>query len=160
MNDRAFSDEDFAQLKSFFFGQEIKWTYSDTVAHYDDENDLSGGYFIYNIFADHRPLCSSFDGILDMFKKSVDDVNAVVRVRFIMYPRTSVILEHEPHVDFDFKHKGALIYMNSNDGFTRAGDIVSQSVENTVFKHDPSKLHNSSTCTDMPFRGVLTVNYF
>ena len=158
MNDKAFSDAQFLDLKSFFFGQEIKWTYSSTVARPDDDN--SGGYFVYHIFGSNRPYCPSFDNILDMFKGSVDDVNAIIRVRFIMYPRTSKIVEHQPHSDFEFEHKGALIYMNNNNGFTRAGDIISPSVENTVFRHDPSKLHNSSTCTDAPFRGVLSLNYF
>jgi len=160
MNSKAFDEDDFHRLKSYFFGQEVPWIYSDTVAHNDDEGDTSGGYFIHNIFVENRPVCTSFDNILNMFRNSVDDVKALIRMRFILYPRTTEVIEHKPHVDFEFEHKGALIYMNTNNGFTRSGSIVSPSIENTVYKHDPSHAHNSSTCSDHPFRGVLTVNYF
>ena len=86
---------------------------------------------------------------------------SLMRVKANLYPSTETILEHDPHIDDDFSHKGAVYFVNTNNGYTTTNDNTKvPSVENSVLLFDPSEPHFSSTCTDDKFRVTINVNYF
>lgn len=88
-------------------------------------------------------------------------VKSLIRMKANLYPKTSKIIEHGSHTDFDYKHKGCILYINSNNGFTRLKDGTKiESVENRALFFDSSKEHNSTTCTDKDFRMNINLNYF
>ena len=65
------------------------------------------------------------------------------------------------HFDLSFPHKGAIFYVNTNDGFTVLEDGTEiKSIENRVLLFDPSTKHHSTTCTDKKVRITINFNYF
>ena len=77
-----------------------------------------------------------------------------------MYPRTNEIEHHGKHTDYKFKHRGALFYINTNDGLTILDDGTEvESVENRLILFDSSKPHNSTTCTNTTCRITINFNY-
>ena len=99
--------------------------------------------------------CSVLQPIVDLLKPSI-----LVRIKGNFFPRTSTIVEHRAHCDYDFPHKGGLFSLNTCDGFTRLHDGTKiDSVENRMLLLDTEKLHNSTTCTDRAGRFNINFNY-
>jgi hypothetical protein len=64
------------------------------------------------------------------------------------------------HVDQNFKHKGIILYVNNNDGYTKLIDGTKiESIENRALFFDSSKKHCSTTCTNAESRINININY-
>ena len=78
-----------------------------------------------------------------------------------MYPSTPKIVYHDPHVDIPWQHKGAIFYVNTNNGVTVLEDGTEiESIENRLLLFDSSKEHSSTSCTDAKVRVNINFNYF
>ena len=154
--DNFLPENEFKQIQDLICGVGLPWIHVDLVA---DANDYSDHYFVHQFYNNYCPQSSAFELIRPFFSKL--DVKALIRIRALMYMQKESLLEHKPHQDFLFPHKTALIYINTNNGFTRLADGTKvESVANRVLFTNGSEFHNSSNCTNQPYRAVLTVNYF
>ena len=89
------------------------------------------------------------------------EVKSLIRIKANLYPSTDNIEYQSEHIDYDYPHKGAIFYLNTNDGFTTLEDGTKiESVENRILLFDPSKPHNSTTCTDNKCRVNVNFNFF
>jgi hypothetical protein len=89
------------------------------------------------------------------------EMKALIRVKGNLYPSTSKLVEHDFHIDFPFKHKGALFSVNTCDGYTKLDDGTKiESIENRLLLFDASKNHASTTCTNTHVRVNINFNYF
>ena len=60
-----------------------------------------------------------------------------------------------------YKHKGAILYINDNNGKTILEDGTEiESKANRLLLFDASKPHNSTSCTDAKSRINININYF
>ena len=85
---------------------------------------------------------------------------SLLRIKVNFYPGTPTLVEHEPHTDYPFPHQGAVLALNTCNGFTRIKNRTIKSVANQMILFDPSKPHNSTTCTDQKGRWTINFNYF
>ena len=86
--------------------------------------------------------------------------NVLLRAKANLYPSSPKLHEHGKHVDFTFKHKGFLFYINTNNGFTRLSDGTRiESIENRALFFNSSLKHNSTNCTDQQVRINMNINY-
>ena len=67
--------------------------------------------------------------------------------------------KHQKHFDFEFPHKGAILYLNTCDGYTWCQGEKVYSVANRVLLHDPSIPHYSTTTTTDHRRVIVNLNY-
>ena len=136
--------------------ESFPWFYMNYVA---DKSDSSDSYLIHTLYSSFKPNSEMFNAIgpiLDLIKPK-----ALLRCRVISYIRRDVLIEHARHVDFDFPHNTCILYLNTNNGFTRLEDGEQvMSVANRALFSDGGAMHNSSNCTDAKRRLVLTFNYF
>ena len=90
------------------------------------------------------------------------DVISLYRVKGNFYPNVGKHSENKPHIDFSFKHKGAIFYINTNNGYTllNKGKTKIESIENRILFFDSTKTHNSTHCTDDHARVNININYF
>ena len=133
------------------------WNLQDIVAT-DGENE-SDWYATHNIYRDNAPQSEYWEGIGRLIY-SLPDFRSLIRVKINFYPRTETIIEHAKHVDYPYEHKGALLSLNTCNGFTKLEDGSKiESVENRLLIFDPSKPHNSSTTTDTNGRFNININY-
>ena len=86
---------------------------------------------------------------------------ALVRMKLNLYPRTGKVEVHEPHIDYDYDHKGCIFSFNTCDGFTKLEDGTKiESVENRALLFNPRTKHSSSSTTNDKGRVNVNINYF
>ena len=154
--------ESFENIKSALTSSsEIGWFHQDVVT--GEEKDLLDTYFIHTFFANSygkpRGVHSS---LYDLFIPLIDKlgVDALIRLRANNYPHTPRKIQHGFHVDHNYPHKTAILYVNTNNGSTVMKDGKKiKSVENRVVMFNGEIEHCSTTCTDNRCRIVVNVNY-
>jgi hypothetical protein len=108
---------------------------------------------------EHRqlsPLYEMFEPVWKAF-----DIKSLMRIKCNCYPATEKLITHPAHQDYPFEHKGAIIYINDNDGYTILNDGTKvESKANRVLFFDASKMHSSTNCTNAKARFNINVNYF
>jgi hypothetical protein len=125
--------------------------------HISIENDHK--YYFHHTFYYGDYVSNFFNLVGPLWNKL--NINACVRIKGNCYPSTQQLVEHDAHIDFDFKHKGAILYLNTNDGYTKLSDgSIVESVKNRLLIFDPTLPHSSTNCTDQKARFNININYF
>ena len=158
--DNFLSEEDFNALSEIVMGVEnFSWFCSPDIAY---EADYSQCFFYHTFFADMLPRSDYYVAVRSLFLDKIPNVRALLRLRACCYVATENVIEHGSHRDYDegSEIKGAILYMNDCNGFTRLSDNeVVESKQNRLLLHDSTKMHNSTNCSDAPRRVVLVANY-
>ena len=152
--DNFLTAKDFKVIEEVILDKDFAWYYNDSVSHENDGKDFYFTHMVYN----HNGVRSHLYEALTPFLNKLN-IKKLDRIKLNLYPKTDVVTHHNSHVDTDYQHKGAILYMNSNDGLTVLKDKSINSVKNRVLLFDPSKPHNSTTCTDKKYRININVNY-
>ena len=170
--DNFLDTHEFDFLQTKVMEQEHSWYYGESVA--DESKYENEAYFMHLYymdmpekiksklkpeFQDRLPTKSeSFDLVKPIIRKI--DHNYLLRVKANLYGRTKELVHHDNHTDTNFSHKGAILYINSNNGFTVLEDGTEiKSVRNRLLLFDPSKPHHSTSCTDDKRRVNINFNY-
>tara|TARA_R100001460_G_scaffold22345_4_gene45456 strand:+ start:2087 stop:2566 length:480 start_codon:yes stop_codon:yes gene_type:complete len=114
-------------------------------------------YFTHTIYENHQPNSDLFVLLTPILTKL--SIKGLIRIKLNLYPRTEKLLNHNPHKDYDYKHKGCIYSLNTCNGFTVLGDTKVPSIANQALLFDPSIDHNSTTCTDKQARININFNY-
>tara|TARA_X000001036_G_scaffold49890_1_gene39844 strand:- start:2330 stop:2806 length:477 start_codon:yes stop_codon:yes gene_type:complete len=124
-----------------------------------NENDKANTYFVHHIHSSHT-IVTNFSNPI---KPIIDKINprALMRVKANLYARSDNLIIHAPHIDYDYEHKAAIFYINTNDGFTIINDGTKvKSVANRLLMFEAHKEHQSTNCTDERARVNINFNYF
>ena len=155
--DNYFPLDYFYSLRNKVMDDQFFWTFSKRV-NYDQTND-NDSYFCHEIYAQHVPQTFLWEDINYIISDHLH-AEGILRAKANLYLKTPEIVEHAQHVDFPITHKGAIIYLNTCDGYTRLHDGTKiESVENRVLLFDSSKLHNSTSTTNALGRYNININY-
>ena len=149
------SDTDFQNIKKTLTSINFPYYFCDEVADYKDDKNF---YFKHELYFKNIPKSNFFNSILPLIDKL--NVKSLIRAKINLFPRTEKLIKYGEHVDFDFSHKGAILYINNCDGGTYIGDKFIPSVENQVLLFDASTMHQSTNCTDEKCRINININYF
>jgi len=145
----------FKKIKDFMLSSHIPWIHSPYVAH-KDAND--GTYFLHKFFDNREGVSFSFPYIGEVINMIKPEV--LIRVKANLYMGSDKFYEHAAHSDFTFPHKGLLLSINTNNGYTKLKDGTKiKSVENRALFFDPSILHNSTNCSDEKTRININFNW-
>ena len=137
----------------------IGWVYTPTVAHKSEVNQSKYFYMSHLVYLKGIILSPVYDSIVPVLDEL--EVKALMRIKCNLYPNQGEVHEHEPHVDFEFPHKAAILYINTCDGYTKlADDTKIDSVANRILLFDASTFHCSTTCNDQKARFNINFNYF
>ena len=160
--DNFLPEDIFAQLEQgIVWNNEFSWTLIHKVTFEEPENsDFQSLYFSHLGYFGDVPLTGLHQMCYEVCK-AIGDYRALIRLKANFYPYTPDIYEHCRHIDFPYEHKGALLSLNTCNGFTRLEDGTKiESVRNRMLFFDPSKTHNSSTTNDQKGRFNIQINYF
>jgi hypothetical protein len=164
--DNFLSEKDLSAIKKgIVWNRNFPWYFNDEITTDGKKSITIGATHLFYMADRLMPVTSGVTSsalcpLLQLFIFKIKP-KSIMRIKANFYPRTNSIVEHDQHSDYPYKHKGALFFLNTCDGFTRLDDGTKvESVENRVLFFDPSTLHNSSTCTDENGRFTLNVNYF
>lgn len=156
--DNFLPEKDFKSLQQLFYlSNTIPYFLGYPVATAESDD---GMFMIHHLYEKDVPLSDRFEMVKDLFFKHLD-YKSLIRAKVNLFPRTNKVYQHDWHVDYDFKHNNAVLYLNDNDGYTiiKDGPKVESKANRVLFLTD-NEIHASSTCSDEPARYTLNVNYF
>lgn len=148
---------DFEALKDAVFHRDFPWHFSESVAY---RGQIGEDFYFTHLFFIDDTISSS---LYHLIQPVLDRVKCekLIRVKANLYPNVGKPLQNGMHVDYEYEHKGALLSLNTNNGYTTFEDGKKYySVENRIMLFDPTKLHASGHCTDVKRRVNINFNYF
>ena len=163
IEDNYLKEEDYKKLKNDIMARAFPWQFSTSVADLKEEKDPTPRdtfYFTHVFYLHGQGITSPCYNMLAPLLTKLK-IKALIRIKANLYPNQGEIKEHDKHFDFEYPHKGAILSLNTCNGFTTLGDGTKiKSVGNSILFFDPSIPHHSSTCTDAPVRVNINFNYF
>ena len=152
--DNFLEDNDFKNIKNHLMGDYFPWYYNKGIT-FKGDGDL---YFTHSFFRTPANISDKFYLFENMLIKL--QYKSLIRVKGNLYVGTKEKIKHADHTDYDFKHKGCLLYINDNNGETHFGKEKVLPVANRIVFFDPSTKHSSSSCNDSNIRITINFNYF
>ena len=156
--DNFLDAEDFDYIKNFILSDSFNWYYQDKVVTEKEKIEKKESlYYCHLFFLDQQR-----SDVYPIVKPILDKLNIVSlkRVKANLYPKTEKIYVHGYHKDFIFPNKGAIFYINKNNGYTILDkDVKIENKENRILLFNANELHTSTTCTDEFARVNININY-
>lgn len=156
--DNFLSEEDFENVKNFILNPNFPWHLTTIVTSKEENLPTAASYYFTHKFwsgFDVQQESQIFAPILDQI-----ECRAIIRIKANLYPSTKTIVHHMDHVDYGFNHRGAIFYLNTNNGFTVVDNEEVESIENRLLLFDPTVPHHSTTCTNDKCRVNVNFNFF
>lgn len=157
--DNFLDEEEFLKIKDTILNPHFSWNLTPWVSNLNENLKTTSSYYFTHLFYSGffiDPNCQVFSKLLRQL-----DCKSLIRIKANLYPSTDNIEHQSEHTDYDFKHKGAIFYLNTNNGCTFVEDGMKiESIANRILLFDPSKPHNSTTCTDDKCRVNVNFNFF
>jgi hypothetical protein len=157
--DNFLSQEDYLIIKNSLTCFNFPWYYSDWVSSQSAKNN-NEFYFEHFFFSDFNIQSENFNIIRPILKKL--EVKSLIRAKANLYPKLeNNLIRNSFHRDQNYSHRGAVYYVNTNDGYTGFEDgTIVESVENRIMIFDSSIPHYSTHCTNQKVRLTININYF
>ena len=134
------------------------WFYSPDMTFQGVENNRT--MYFTHLFYGNCVENSSYMKNLDALLNAIQP-KALIRVKGNLYTNIGERKPDVPHRDYEFDHKGAIYYINTNNGPTILEDGTEiEAVENRILFFNPSTMHDSMFCTDQKVRVNININYF
>jgi hypothetical protein len=155
--DNFLAVEDWQHIHDTMLGDNFPWFFHNDVATLDE--NLDHYYFTHVFYWQYTVNSPKFD-ILNPLMKKINP-SALVRVKGNLYPNLNKSIINKKHVDMEFKHRGAIYYVNTNNGKTILEDGTEiESVANRLVFFDSFLPHSSTHCTDEKVRINININFF
>ena len=153
----------FKEFKDIFFNHQFPWYFMESSVC-DGDNCPRFNHVIY---LDMESKSFVWESIKELIIESLDlkKNQSILRVKVNATPKTSEIVKTELHYDIisdnkSLPHNVAIIYLNSNDGYTFFEDGAKiESLENRCILFPGNLKHAGTSCTDADLRVVLNINY-
>ena len=158
--DNFLEKEKFDSLTKIVFSEYFPYYFQENINDlYINDNKNNHFYLTHILYNNFKSNSSSFDNFYFLLDKI--NVKSLIRMKINCYPKTHKLEIHKSHSDYDFKHKGCIIYFNDCDGHTILKDGTKiESIANRALFFDPSLLHSSTSCTNKKARFNININYF
>ena len=159
--DNFFEENNFKKLQEALLGGWFPWYFTNGVVDLDAENSQMYDFqFTHTFYRDDKQTSDWFH-LLNEFVEKIKPAT-LVRVKANLLTISEKELMFDYHIDIDdmLDGKTAVLYVNTNNGFTvfEDGTRVS-SVANRLVIFDSNLKHTGTTCTDQKTRCVINFNY-
>jgi hypothetical protein len=123
LTDNCLSDELFLTLIETVCRENFPWFYvAKTAAPVQDNTDVfdySWAHYAISDGEDNSGVAQLIRKVYsEAMEKSKENPGTLYRARFGLITALENQKIHEPHIDYDFKHRVGLLYLNSTDGDT------------------------------------------
>ena len=165
--DNFLSEEIFERLQ-VIFDPGVPWTFSEILSEDEIICDQKYNYqYVHSIYVKQEPVSRYFDNLIPFLTKL--DARALVRCKVNSVCREEEIVVHGYHTDMGYPEehstgldgmKTAILYLNTNNGFTCFEDGTKvESVANRCVIFPAHYRHSGTTCTDVRRRVTLNSVY-
>jgi len=157
--DNFLSEEDLIKIEEVILRSvDFPWYYQPSISFDEKKSKSVLFYLIHMFYSNHRPSSNYFPLVIPLLNKL--QPKALIRVKGNFYPNQGVKDLDEMHQDYPFKHKGAIYYVNTNDGKTILNNIEIDSIENRLLIFKAYLPHSSTSTTNFKKRININFNYF
>lgn len=167
VTDDFLSEAESSQLDKVLFSNRFPWFWNPICTTNPSKDPLYNKYnfqfvhlfFLEKSFSGDGVLCSSYMPHLESILSKLE-TGRLIRVKANMHTRTEDIVEFGMHVDVPDSSKTSILYLNTNNGYTKfEDDSKVYSVKNRLVTFPSRMKHAGTTCTDENFRSVINLNY-
>ena len=137
----------------------MPWFFQSKIADINKVSDSNLFYMIHSFYDGNVPMSTHFNTIIPILEKL--EMRCLIRVKGNLYPNTEILHEHPMHTDYKFSHSGALLSLNTCDGYTKLKDGTKiDSIANRILLFDAGEvMHCSTTTTNVSARINININY-
>ena len=127
---------------------------------FESDSNLENFQLIHIFYKALSITSNSFKLLTPLLKKL--NPKGLVRIKLNLNPYSQKLIVGTYHQDTDFKCKGAIYYLNTNNGYTlfKKGEKKVKSFKNRIIFFDADEYHLGTNSTDCKNRLVLNFNYF
>ena len=161
--DNYLEEEYFDSLVTLFTDKEkrgntiMPWYFNSSISDEDVVED-NLFYMAHMFYENNMPMSAHYEKLLPLLDKL--GMWCLSRMKANLYPNTEILHEHPMHIDTYYSHSGAILSLNTCDGYTKLKDGTKiDSVANRILLFDPSEEHCSTTATNVPARINININY-
>ena len=160
--------QNFDQLSQIIFAPTFSWYLTTSVASpYLKSKENSKLFYMSHLVYEKEKYVKvnlNDQAIIDLLleKLAPEEGNLqLIRMKINFYPNTTELHEHDYHRDYEYSHMGAILSLNTCDGYTkiRETDTKYYSWANTLLSFNPSEDHCSTTTTNAIGRFNININY-
>ncbi len=134
------------------------WFYNEEKVYDTGKDNLFNYQFTHLFYKDFKINSQHFEILNPLLFQM--NVKALVRVKANLNPISDRLIEYDKHEDQEFKCKGAIYYINSNNGYTMFDNEKVESKENRIVFFDTDIKHFGTNSTNCKNRMVINFNYF
>jgi hypothetical protein len=160
--DNFFPHKFFSDLQEHFSSHKCEWTYIPHTTYKGDGLSSLSRIIIWGDQIYDEQLYFYLKEYLTNHTKL--SIFALMRIKVNAFFRTETQQQYEFHVDMPTcaaKYKTAVLYMNTNNGYTLFKDGTKiDSVANRIAIFDGDVQHATVGCTDQDLRMVMNLNWF
>ena len=158
--DNYLDETSFKLLNEAMSSDMFPWFFNNYKLNPDvDDDSLFNYQFTHIFFKDFKINSNYFDILYPLILKM--DIKALVRIKANLNPVSDKLIQYDKHKDQEhFSCKGAIYYVNNNNGYTMFGDKKVESKENRIVFFDTDTRHSGTNSTDCKNRMVINFNYF
>jgi hypothetical protein len=158
--DNVLSEEEFLKIKDFILNPSFPWNLTTVITNEEEILPTHASFYFTHMFWEGfniEPSSQIFAPLLNLM-----DCRSLIRIKANLYPSTPETIIHDSHYDYPFPHRGAIFYLNTNNGLTILDEdkVEVESIENRLLLFDSSKMHTSTTCTNDKCRVNVNFNFF
>jgi len=133
-------------------------TFSKNSAEFRPSNTDKLFYMYHMLYNHYVPQSPHYNSLIPLLEKL--EVDSLLRIKANLFPSTEILHEHQPHPDYNFSHSGALLSLNTCDGYTKLKDGTKvNSVANRILIFDAGEEHQATTTTNDFARINININY-
>ena len=115
-------------------------------------------YMTHMFYENNMPKSNFYDKLIPLLDKL--GARCLIRIKANLYPNSEILHEHPMHTDYDYCRSGALLSLNTCDGYTKLKDGTKiDSVANRILLFDSNEEHCSTTTTNVLARFNININY-
>lgn len=157
--DNFLHKEIFDPMQVTMLGYAFPWFYNSDIVDENDQNELF--QFVHLFFSSRKKFVDEHynSGLYPVYEAL--GLKTLYRVKANLNVITDKHYNTGFHIDIPrFKCKTAILYMNTNNGWTEFenGDRV-DSVENRIVNFNSQTKHTGTTCTNAKVRVLINLNY-
>ena len=151
------SKEEFDKIKEILLGPNFSWFYNSKIL--SDSQPLNTFQFTHTFFKDYLIQSNYFN----LLKPIMDKIKclSLLKIKANLLTKTNTNIDYGFHTDYyDDRVTTGILYINTNDGYTKFKDgVVEKSEENKYVEFNSKLFHSGSSCTNDNIRVVINFNY-
>ena len=151
------SKEEFDKIKEVLLDSNFSWFYNSKIL--SDSQPLNTFQFTHTFFKDYLIQSNYFN----LLKPIMDKIKclSLLKIKANLLTKTNANIDYGFHTDYyDDRVTTGILYINTNDGYTKFKDgVVEKSEENKYVEFNSKLFHSGSSCTNDNIRVVINFNY-